>query len=140
MFNLSLQFVLTNNIKIYDSTRIYLRDKLGDAWPGLGGRNINASLKIQAGYSLFFKRTFHFELVKSPGTDATYTDKIISQAKEKELVIIDLGYLNKDFFTSISDKGAYYLTRIRQNDVIGLQKDGDNKSKQNQVLKLLKDK
>lgn len=154
MFNLSLQSALRSNvkvettpvltqfkdIKIYDSTRISLPNKLADIWPGLGGRNANASLKIQAGYSLSFKSIFHFELVKSPGTDVTYNDEIIAQAKEKELIITDLGYFNRDFFTSISNKGTYYLTRVRQNAIIGLQKDGNNKSKQKQILKLLKNK
>ncbi|MCK8826122.1 IS4 family transposase [Fuchsiella alkaliacetigena] len=128
------------DIKIYDSTRISLPDKLAQVWPGLGGRNSNSSLKIQAGYSLLSKAIVNLELTKSPGTDVSYNNKIIEQTNENELVITDLGYFDKKFFDSIANKGAYFLSRVRKNTVIGTQKEGSNKAKRAEFLKVLKDK
>jgi hypothetical protein len=40
------------DVKICDSTKITLPDKLANLWPGLGGRNAKSALKIQCIYSL----------------------------------------------------------------------------------------
>lgn len=154
IFSLSIQFSLKGSltaetsqilcqfkdVKIYDSTRISLPNKLAELWPGLGGRNAKSSLKIQTAYSLLSKSITNLELTKSPGTDASYNEQIIKQTNENELIITDLGYFNKDFFTSLEDKEAYFLSKVRKNTVIGIQKDGSNQLKQKQFLKLLKDK
>lgn len=128
------------DVKIYDSTRISLPDKLAQIWPGLGGRNSDSSLKIQAGYSLLSKTITSFELTESPGTDVSYNDRIVNKTNQGELVITDLGYFDKDFFTSIASKDAFFLSRVRKNTVIGTQKDGSNQLKREQLLKLLENK
>jgi len=154
MFGLSMNFTINESlaveiveiisqfkdVKIYDSSRITLPDKLAEILPGLGGRNSDSSLRIQACYSLLSKIITSFELTESPGTDASYNDQILKQTEENELIITDLGYFNKDFFTSLEEKGAYFLSRVRKNAVIGTQKNGSNQLKRKQFLKLLKDK
>jgi hypothetical protein len=44
--------------------------------------------------------------------------------KKDELLIVDLGYFSKTFFEKLSSKGVFYLTRIRSNTVVYLEKVG----------------
>lgn len=112
------------DVKICDSTKITLPDKLAEIWPGLGGRNAKASLKIQGVYSLLSSSFTSIELTKAPGSDTTYSEKLLSLVNKSELLITDLGYYCKDFFNNISKKGAYFLTRIRTNTVLSQEQNG----------------
>lgn len=115
------------DVKICDSTKISLPDKLVDLWPGLGGRNAKSSLKIQGVYSLISSSFTNLELTKAPGNDTTYLAKLLSLIGKGELLIVDLGYFSKTFFEKISKKGSFYLTRIRTNTAIYLEKAGQMK-------------
>ncbi|OCL25393.1 hypothetical protein U472_13665 [Orenia metallireducens] len=66
------------DVKIYDSTKISLPDKLAESWPGLDGRNAKSSLKIQIAYILLSKSITNLKLTKFPGTDTFYTEQIIT--------------------------------------------------------------
>jgi len=112
------------DVKICDSTKITLPDKLVDIHPGLGGRNAKSSLKIQGVYSLISSGFSSIELTKAPGADTTYTDDLLSLVHKDELLITDLGYFDKTFFQSLSDKGSYYLSRVKKNSVIYVEKAG----------------
>lgn len=116
------------DVKICDSTKITLPDKLEGLWPGLGGRNAKSSLKIQGVYSLLSSSFTSIELTKAPGTDNIYCEKLLSLINKGELLITDLGYYYKEFFNSISEKEAYFLTRIRTNTVLTQVQDGLNKN------------
>jgi len=116
------------DVKICDSTKITLPDKLAEIWPGLGGRNAKASLKIQGVYSLLSSSFTSIELTKAPGTDSIYCEKLLSLINKGELLITDLGYYYKDFFNNISEKGAYFLTRIRTNTVLSQVQNGTTKN------------
>lgn len=115
-------------VTICDNTKITLLDKLAEIWPGLGGRNAKASLKIQGVYSLLSSSFTSIELTEAPGSDTIYSEKLLSLVDKGELLITDLGYYFKDFFNRISEKGAYFLTRIRTNTVLSQEKDGDIKN------------
>lgn len=116
------------DVKICDSTKITLPDKLAKIWPGLGGRNAKASLKIQGVYSLLSSSFTSIELTKAPGTDNIYCERLLSLINRGELLITDLGYYYKDFFNNISEKGAYFITRIRTNTVLSQVQDGTTKN------------
>lgn len=116
------------DVKICDSTKITLPDKLAEIWPGLGGYNAKASLKIQGVYSLISSSFTSIELTKAPGTDNIYCEKLLSLINKGELLITDLGYYYKDFFNNISEKGAYFLTRIRTNTVLSQVQEGTTKN------------
>ena len=112
------------DVKVCDSTKITLPDKLVDVYPGLGGRNAKSSLKIQGVYSLISSGFSSVELTKAPGADTTYTDDLLSLVHKDELLITDLGYFDKTFFKSLSDKGSYYLSRVKKNSVVYVEKSG----------------
>lgn len=86
------------DVKICDSTKITLPNKLANIWPGLGGSNAKSALKIQGVYSLVSSLFSNIELTKAPGPDTTYTDKLLTLIDKNELLITDLGYFSKDFF------------------------------------------
>lgn len=109
------------DVKICDSTKITLPDKLSNIWPGLGGSNAKSALKIQGVYSLVSSLFGSIELTKAPGPDTTYTDKLLTLIDKNELLITDLGYFSKAFFEKLADKGAYYLTRIHKKTMIYIQ-------------------
>ncbi len=112
------------DVKVCDSTKITLPDKLTDMYPGLGGRNAKSSLKIQGVYSLISSGFSSIELTEAPGSDTTYTDKLLSLTHPGELLITDLGYFDKTFFKNLADKGSYYLSRIKKNTVVYVDKAG----------------
>jgi hypothetical protein len=115
------------DVKICDSTKITLPDKLTEIWPGLGGRNARASLKIQGIYSLLSSSFTSLELTKSPGSDTVYSKRLLDLVDKGELLITDLGYYCKDFFNKISEKGAYFLTRVRTNTIVCQEQNGEIK-------------
>ncbi len=107
-----------SDVKICDSTKITLPDKLKDIWPGIGGKNAKSAIKIQGVYSLVSSCFSSIELTRSPGVDTTYSSQLLKLVNKDELLITDLGYFYKDFFRKLSAKGAYFLSRIRTNTVI----------------------
>jgi hypothetical protein len=78
------------DIKICDSTKITLPDKLADTWKGLGGNNAKAALKIRTVCSLKTKTICNMELMKVPGTDASYNHQLLKQINAGELAIVDI--------------------------------------------------
>lgn len=115
------------DVKICDSTKITLPNKLASLYPGLGGRNAKSALKIQGVYSLISSGFSNIELTKAPGADTTYTDRLLTKVNKGELLITDLGYFSKTFFRDLSAKGSYYLSRIKKNSVIYLEESGQLK-------------
>lgn len=61
-----------DGVKVCDSTKVTLPDKLANIWRGLGGNNAEAALKIQTVYSLNIKSVFRMEFAEAPGTDSSY--------------------------------------------------------------------
>lgn len=105
------------DVKICDSTKITLPDKLASVWPGIGGKNAKSSIRIQGIYSLISSCFSSIELTRSPGVDNIYSSELLKLTNKGELLITDLGYFSKDFFRKLSVKGAYFLSRIRTNTV-----------------------
>lgn len=85
------------DVKIYDSTKITLPNKLANIWPGLGGSNAKSALKIQGVYSLVSSLFSNIELTKAPGPDTCYTDKLLTLIDKNELLITDFRYFSKAF-------------------------------------------
>jgi hypothetical protein len=115
------------DVKICDTTKISLPDKLTEVLPGLGGHNAKGSLKIQGVYSLLSSSFTSIELTKSPGSDTMYSKNLLALVNKGELLITDLGYYYKDLFNEISEKCAYFLTRIRTNTVVSQEQVGEMK-------------
>lgn len=103
------------DVLICDSTTISLPDKLKDTYKGMGGRNADSALKIQAVYSIISHKFKKMELTSGTSSDKKYTDEIVEMLKPLELVIFDLGYFTTKAFKDIMNKSGYFVSRIKTN-------------------------
>lgn len=107
-----------SDVKFTDGTTISLPDKLKPIYKGLGGKNSNSAMKIQATYSLFERNFTKLDISSATQNDSKYNSVILDEIKENELCINDLGYFDKHFFSKITVKGAYYISRIKKNTIL----------------------
>lgn len=102
-----------HNVYLQDSTSLKLPDCLKNIFPGNKSRGKKKSVaKIQAVYNLkscIFKR---FSLTPFTDNDQKESPNILNDIKKGDLVIRDLGYFVLDVFTKISEKDAFYLSRL----------------------------
>ena len=96
-----------NDVIIYDGTSFEVDEALAEYWPGYGGNNSKAGIKIQAVYSLKKKEFKKLDILGETSNDRTYTGNVVDVLKENDLAIGDLGFYNqKDF------KGDRKSTRL----------------------------
>jgi len=106
-------------ILITDATTISLPDKLAAFHKGLGGTNSKSAMKIQATYDVKSKAYRKISQRSSAReNDAAYMEELITQIKANELSITDLGYYGVGHFKKISEKGAYFISKIKSNTVL----------------------
>ena len=103
------------NVYICDSTTISLPNKLENIFKGLGGKNANAAVKIQAVFNIMSKKFEKFELSSATVNDNKYTDKVVKSLEPAELIIYDLGYFCIKSFEEIIAKRSYFISRIKTN-------------------------
>jgi Transposase DDE domain len=106
------------DIKITDGTTIALPDKLKDVYKGLGGTNSISAVKIQTTYSVFRHEFVGLDDFSATKNDATYNEMTIESIEAGELSIKDLGYYCVEYFQSLDNKKAYFLSRIKTNCVL----------------------
>lgn len=103
------------DVLICDATTISLPNKLMGIFKGLGGTNAKSALKIQAVFSLINKNFKNFELFSATSSDGKYTYELVKKLQPSELIIFDLGYFCTKAFKDITDKGAYFVSRVKTN-------------------------
>lgn len=109
-------------IKIWDSTTFQLPQALATAFPGQGGSASPAGAKIQFGYD-FTHHHWWYALHAATANDHSVQSEIVARAQAGNLILHDLGYTDVTMFAALTAKGAYYLSRIKQNTNI-YQQDG----------------
>ena len=104
-----------SDIEITDGTTVSLPDKLAGKFKGLGGTNAKAAFKMQTTYSVL-KRTFsNLKIYDASTNDTVHNAEIIKELEPNKLYINDLGYFDKEYFSEIDKKNAYFLSRIKSN-------------------------
>lgn len=130
------------DVKICDSTVFAVSDKLKGIWKGLGGKNWDAALKIQATFSVISRKLQELEWSQATKNDANYTQNIVKNLQSMELAIFDLGYFCLKSFKAIKEKGAFFISRIKTNTLFYIeslnQEEGFNKIEKTVLTKLLK--
>lgn len=108
------------SVRIKDSTSFQIPKHLVDYFPGSGGSASKAMLRIQ--FEFDYKSGKILDLSIHPFNTQDQTDSIntIHTIKENELVIRDLGYVNKKYLEAIVSENAYYLNRCGANSLIFL--------------------
>lgn len=110
----SLLLAHFSDIKILDATTISLPDKVEKNYPGMGGRNAKAALKIQTLYSAINHSITHFDITSGVTHDACALPQMLEQLSYKELFLADLGYFDTECLQKIS-KENFFISRIKTN-------------------------
>lgn len=106
-----------SDVKFTDGTTISLPDKLENLYKGMGGKNADSAMKIQATYSLFNRVFTEFNIFSATEHDCSYNKTLLDKMLENELHVNDLGYFDKKYFSEVDDKRAFYISRIKKNTV-----------------------
>lgn len=85
-----------------------------DDYPGMGGRNAKASLKIQTMYSAINHSITHFDITSGVAHDTGTLPEMIQALSTKELFLADLGYFDTAYLRKIGEQNLF-ISRIKTN-------------------------
>jgi hypothetical protein len=114
------------NIIIEDSTHIKVHDNLADAYPGNGywdKESRKAIIKLQVAYNLTKARFERLHITNFRKNDQGYAPEIIRIVRKGDLLLRDLGYFVLQVFTSLQEKGVFYISRLKSRTNLYLLKD-----------------
>ena len=117
-FLLNTEMNSFSRIRILDSTSFQLDNSLADIYKGSGGSSNTSGIKIQLEYDLITGQFLNVYSGSGSENDKNYGTFCISDVKEKDLCIRDLGYFDMKDFKQIHDKKAFYVSRIKLNTAI----------------------
>jgi len=106
------------DIKITDSSVIFLRDSLNSVFPGAGGKKGSSGVKVQLIYSYLTSIITGIDITKGNVPDQKYSIELLKLIKKGELFIADLGYMVLNLLYKIDSKEAYFLGRFQSNRVL----------------------
>jgi len=123
-------------ILVQDSSSIRLPSHLSGEFPGSknGLQCDSAIMKITVLFDLLKEQFSFFSITPFTTNDQSMATSILDYIKEGDLLIRDLGYFVLTSFTSIAQKGAFFMSRFRHGVVIADPKTG----KRLNLLKMLK--
>ena len=105
-------------IRILDATSFQLDNSFADIYKGSGGSSNTSGIKIQLEYDLITGQFLNVYSGSGSENDKTYGTFCISDVKEKDLCIRDLGYFDMKDFRQIHNKKAFYVSRIKLNSSV----------------------
>jgi len=108
------------NVYLQDSTNLKLPKHLADAYPGAKNQSgkENAGMKIQATFNLKNEQMADFGLSAFTRTDQAASKDILDLVQPQDLIIRDLGYFVLSVFEKLSQIGAFFLSRLKNNVAI----------------------
>lgn len=106
------------DIKITDSSVIFLRDSLSSLFPGAGGKKGSAGVKVQLIYSYLTSIITSIDITNGNVPDQKYSIELLKLIKKGELFIADLGYMVLNLLSEINSKEACFLGRYQSNRVL----------------------
>lgn len=104
-----------NRVLVQDSTMIKLPSRLAAAYPGCVNQT-NAAIsimRIQTVLDILSETFVAFSFSGYNRNDQAASPDIMSIAKKGDLVLRDLGYFIINVFKSFSDKGIFFISRLR---------------------------
>jgi hypothetical protein len=127
---------LFKRILLHDSTTVRLPSQLANVFPGSKNAHKDdiALLKIQTAYDVLRERFCHFWLSPFTINDQQAATMMLDSVQPGDLIIRDLGYFVLTALALIEQKGAFFLTRLRNDVVLSTPGNG----KRIQVLKMLR--
>lgn len=110
----SLLLTYFSDVKLLDATTISLPEQVADDYPGMGGRNAKAALKIQTLYSAINHSITCFDITSGVTHDTLALPEMIETLSERELFLADLGYFDIKQLQKIGEKN-FFISRIKTN-------------------------
>jgi len=102
-----------NYVRIKDSTRFNVANRLSDQFKGSGGNGTRtACVCIQYEYDVKSGKILDIEITPGTINDSTNAKETHANINNKDLVIRDLGYYNLGILESFNEIGAYYISRL----------------------------
>lgn len=103
-----------NHVRIKDSTRFTVPDKLREHFKGSGGSQgtSQAGVSIQYEYDARSGKILDLNVTAGIRNDATDASETKTRINKGDLVIRDLGYFNLSVLTGFADQGASFISRL----------------------------
>jgi hypothetical protein len=103
-----------NHVRIKDSTRFIVPDKLSKHFKGSGGSQgtSQACVSIQYEYDVRSGKILDLNVTAGVRNDATDASETKTKINKGDLVIRDLGYFNLPVLTGFADHGASFISRL----------------------------
>lgn len=101
-----------NRVTIKDGTRFDLPEEYKNYLAGSGGSASEAGACLQFEYDLKSGHIIDLDLTPANRPDVKDAVEVLDTIKKDDLVIRDLGYYAFSSFTNISDKGAFFISRL----------------------------
>lgn len=136
---ISTIFSMFNGVYIQDSSQVVLNEELADGFKGSGGAGSKSALKLDFIFDITKYLINEFTLTEGSVNDQTLSKNILKQIKKNSLVIRDLGYFSLDVLSSISKKGAFYISRLSISTYVYLNKEDEEPINLPKYLKKLQE-
>ena len=109
-----------NHVRIKDSTRFTVPDRLKEHFKGSGGSKgtSRASVSIQYEYDARSGKILDLNVTAGTRNDATDASETRTKINKGDLVIRDLGYFNLSVLTGFVDQGASFISRLNTSILI----------------------
>ncbi len=103
-----------NHVRIKDSTRFTVPDKLREHFKGSGGNKgaSQAGVSIQYEYDARSGKILDLNVTAGTRNDATDASETKTKINKGDLAIRDLGYYNLSVLTGFVDQGASFISRL----------------------------
>ena len=101
-----------NRVHIFDSSSWDIDPELKALLPGSGGGASSANCKLQAGYEYKTGSLGFFAVTEGIKPDQAYSLELVSHVQKGDLTLEDLGYFKLRKFQLLSEKGAFFLSRL----------------------------
>lgn len=115
-----LLILKVNGIMVLDSSSISLPDMAGGIFPGPRNNVAPAVIKLHNCFELFSGSLKWFDI--SPGTSHDHNHFPDLNLLKGFLIIFDLGYFDIYLFQAIQNVGGFFLSRIKINTIIQIDK------------------
>jgi IS4 transposase len=113
-------------VLLQDSSTATLHEELQNEFKGSGGRSSKSTVKFDVIYDYKAKNYEYIKLTDQREADQKLANNIINAVTEESLVIRDLGYLNVSGLIQIIAKKAFFLSRMRSDTLVFLNKEDEN--------------
>jgi hypothetical protein len=105
-------FLPYHRVRVKDSTKFQLPAAMQKDFPGIGGCASKAGVSIQFEYDVKNGDILFIEIGKGSANDREDATKTCRQVEAGDLILRDLGYSSCDVFSTFTEQGAYFLSRL----------------------------